>query len=158
MWSNSFTTAVLVSLVSGKVIVAFCGLKTQKFPVFRLLVALFCFFFCKSWYLFLLPCKLNCQCTLCLERILHHHRHLNCHLNSAGFSLPPLKGNLNSHIIIWTNTVIWPYLAWLLGTLLAWPWLYILFSRALSLSRCTSNLPPLLKCIAWPCHGPFSYN
>lgn len=35
--------------------------------------------------------------------------------------------------------------------------LHIVF-QALSLSRCTSNLQPLLKRIAWPCHGSFSYN
>lgn len=111
---------------------------------------------------FLLPYKVNCQCWSCTKQILRHHRRSNCHLNSVGIFITAFKRELKLsyvlHIIIWSETVIWPYLAWLLGKLLAWPWLYILFSRALSLSRCTSNLRPLLKCIAWPCHGPFSYN
>lgn len=77
------------------------------------------------------------------------------------FSLPPLNVNLNpslQHIIIWPKAVIQPYSEWLLGTLLAWPWLLHIVFHAMSLSPCTSNLQPLLKCMAQPCHGPFSYN
>lgn len=90
---------------------------------------------------------------------------LHCRIHplliALGIPLPLLNVNLSfsrRHVIAWPEAPVEPCSAWLLGTLLAWPWLlHTVFFPAMSLSRHALNLQPLLECIARPCQGPFSY-